>query len=59
MVIPNGAMPKKQDLSVELSLDSDKKKKKSKKKKNHFDDLLEDLETYEAGCETRTLMDST
>jgi hypothetical protein len=61
MIIPRGALPKNQ----ERFLDQDKKKKKKKKpkskkkKKDHFDKLLDDLESYEEGCETRSLMDST
>jgi hypothetical protein len=57
MVIPRGALSKNQEMS--LGHDKKKKKPKSKKKKGHFDKLLDDLESYEEGCETRSLMDST
>lgn len=51
MVIPKGAV------AQETSNDSSKKKKKSKK--DSFDELLDELERYEEGCDNRSLMDST
>ena len=59
MVIPKGAVIEPEPSSELKESKEHKKNSKKNKSKNIFDELLEDLENYEDGCENRSLMDST
>ncbi|MBI2103252.1 hypothetical protein HYT55_05390 [Candidatus Woesearchaeota archaeon] len=50
--------PNDSPTAVESPYEDLKKEKLSKKKKNPFDEMLEELETYEEGCDEKDLMSS-